>query len=194
MNTAYMRRRLIFTTCFIRTCVASAPGVRRRLLFRPACKSVLALNSPPSTGHEQGNLSSTDNTLDIAIQGDGFFAVTLPSGDRLYPRRSLQRNQNGEIDHDWYPLADGITTRRTPSRFDQRFRFGGAKIENPALTQVGKLARDLPKRGLDHWRQPVHRNPLLRRGDDGQRRGGRLQRVLQGFLETSNERGGEIST
>ena len=35
---------------------------------------------------EQGNLISTNNTYDVAIQGKGFFSVTLPSGDTAYTR------------------------------------------------------------------------------------------------------------
>ena len=35
---------------------------------------------------EQGNLQQTSNTLDMAIQGNGYFQVTLPSGDTAYAR------------------------------------------------------------------------------------------------------------
>ena len=35
---------------------------------------------------EQGNLQQTSNTLDMAIQGNGFFQVTLPSGETAYTR------------------------------------------------------------------------------------------------------------
>jgi flagellar basal-body rod protein FlgG len=35
---------------------------------------------------EQGNLQQTSNTLDMAIQGNGFFQVTLPSGDTAFTR------------------------------------------------------------------------------------------------------------
>jgi len=35
---------------------------------------------------EQGNLVSTNNTYDVAIQGKGFFQVTLPNGDNAYTR------------------------------------------------------------------------------------------------------------
>ena len=35
---------------------------------------------------EQGNLQQTSNSLDVAIQGNGFFQVTLPSGDTAYTR------------------------------------------------------------------------------------------------------------
>ena len=34
----------------------------------------------------QGNLQQTGNTLDMAIQGNGYFQVTLPSGDTAYTR------------------------------------------------------------------------------------------------------------
>jgi flagellar basal-body rod protein FlgG len=36
--------------------------------------------------NEQGNLQQTSNTLDLAIQGNGYFQVTLPSGETAYTR------------------------------------------------------------------------------------------------------------
>jgi flagellar basal-body rod protein FlgG len=36
--------------------------------------------------NEQGNLQQTSNSLDLAIQGNGYFQVTLPSGDIAYTR------------------------------------------------------------------------------------------------------------
>jgi flagellar basal-body rod protein FlgG len=36
--------------------------------------------------NEQGNLQQTSNTLDMAIQGNGYFQVTLPTGDTAYTR------------------------------------------------------------------------------------------------------------
>ena len=36
--------------------------------------------------NEQGNLQQTSNTLDLAIQGNGYFQLTLPSGDTAYTR------------------------------------------------------------------------------------------------------------
>jgi len=35
---------------------------------------------------EQGSLSQTSNTFDIAIQGKGYFQVLLPNGDTAYSR------------------------------------------------------------------------------------------------------------
>jgi flagellar basal-body rod protein FlgG len=34
----------------------------------------------------QGNLQQTSNTLDMAVQGNGYFQVTLPSGDTAFTR------------------------------------------------------------------------------------------------------------
>ena len=54
---------------------------------------------------EQGSLVSTDNTLDVAIQGPGYFQVSLPSGETAYSRAgSLQLSPDGEI-----VTADGNT-------------------------------------------------------------------------------------
>lgn len=36
--------------------------------------------------NEQGNLQQTSNSLDVAIQGNGYFQITLPSGDTAYTR------------------------------------------------------------------------------------------------------------
>jgi len=61
--------------------------------------------------HEQGNLTATDNTLDMAIQGKGFFQIELPSGDTAYTRDgTFQLNADGEIvTHDGYSVLPGIT-------------------------------------------------------------------------------------
>ncbi len=60
---------------------------------------------------EQGNLESTDNPLDLAISGNGFFQVTLPSGDTAYTRAgSFQLSPTGEIvTVDGYAVEPSIT-------------------------------------------------------------------------------------
>ncbi len=48
--------------------------------------------------HEQGALQITENPLDLAITGDGFFQITLPNGEVGYTRSGVfQINENGEI-------------------------------------------------------------------------------------------------
>lgn len=48
--------------------------------------------------HTQGNLMVTDNQLDIAIEGKGFFQVLDQDGNLMYTRDgSFQLNQNGDV-------------------------------------------------------------------------------------------------
>lgn len=47
---------------------------------------------------QQGNLNSTQNTFDLAIQGSGYFQITLPSGDTAYTRAgSFQLSASGQL-------------------------------------------------------------------------------------------------
>ena len=61
--------------------------------------------------HEQGNLEATDNTFDMAIQGKGFFQITLPTGETAYSRDgTFQLDADGDIvTHDGFTLEPGIT-------------------------------------------------------------------------------------
>ncbi|NET71304.1 MAG: flagellar basal-body rod protein FlgG [Sphaerospermopsis sp. SIO1G2] len=46
----------------------------------------------------QGTLELTDNPLDIAVNGQGFFIVELPNGQQAYTRNgALQKSPQGEI-------------------------------------------------------------------------------------------------
>ena len=60
--------------------------------------------------NEQGNLQVTDNKLDVAIQGAGFFQVELPNGDTAYTRAgSFQLNGEGTIvTAEGYTVAPGL--------------------------------------------------------------------------------------
>lgn len=59
----------------------------------------------------QGTPNNTGGTLDIAIQGRGYFQVTLPSGEIAYTRSGvLQRSPDGElVTPDGYVLEPAIT-------------------------------------------------------------------------------------
>ncbi|MEW5728446.1 MAG: flagellar basal-body rod protein FlgG [Pseudomonadota bacterium] len=60
---------------------------------------------------EQGSVQNTDNTLDIAVQGKGYFRIQLPSGETAYTRDgSFQLSDEGEIvTHEGYQVMPGIT-------------------------------------------------------------------------------------
>jgi flagellar basal-body rod protein FlgG len=61
--------------------------------------------------NEQGSLQQTSNPYDVAIQGRGYFQVTLPSGETGYTRDgSFQVSDQGElVTADGYPVQPGIT-------------------------------------------------------------------------------------
>lgn len=67
-------------------------------------------NEQVETQYSQGDLQSTNNPLDIAIQGDGFFQVTLPDGTLGYTRDgSLKLNGDGILGTaQGYPLYPEI--------------------------------------------------------------------------------------
>ena len=60
---------------------------------------------------EQGSLQVTDNPLDLAIQGKGYFEVELPSGEIGYTRAgAFTRSADGTIvTADGYTVLPGIT-------------------------------------------------------------------------------------
>jgi flagellar basal-body rod protein FlgG len=61
------------------------------------------------TVHLQGTLTNTGNTLDLALNGRGWFQITTPEGDTVYTRDgALNTNNNGQL-----VTTDGYTV--TPS-------------------------------------------------------------------------------
>jgi len=143
--------------------------------------------------HEQGNLSATDNTLDMAIQGRGFFQVTLPTGETSYSRDgTFQLNSQGQVvTHDGYLMSPSITV---PSdAIDVTINASGqvlVKLQNQVnLSNVGQIQVAIFQNepGLEAIGDnlfieteasgnPQTANP----GDEG------FGSILQGFLETSN--------
>ena len=61
--------------------------------------------------HAQGSLQKTENPLDIAINGQGFFQIQMPDGTLAYTRDgAFQRDSTGQIvTASGYPLAPAIT-------------------------------------------------------------------------------------
>jgi flagellar basal-body rod protein FlgG len=61
--------------------------------------------------YTQGNLQSTSNPLDVAIQGNGFFQVQLPDGSAAYTRDgAFQVNSQGQlVTASGFPVQPAIT-------------------------------------------------------------------------------------
>jgi flagellar basal-body rod protein FlgG len=59
----------------------------------------------------QGAITQTGNSLDVAIQGNGFIQVSMPDGTIAYTRDgSLQENSSGQlVTSDGYPVVPSIT-------------------------------------------------------------------------------------
>jgi len=142
---------------------------------------------------EQGNLVSTENTYDLAIQGKGFFKVTLPNGDTSYTRAgSLSLSPDGQIvTADGYTVAPGITI--PPDAISVSINANGevlAKVQGQVTPQnVGQftLANFANEAGLE----PVGDNLFLETPASGAATEGTpgaigYGTILQGFLETSN--------
>ena len=143
--------------------------------------------------HGQGNLVNTENSLDLAIQGDGFFVVELPSGEIAYTRSgNFQLSPDGLIvTADGYTVSPGITVPQ--DAIDVSINAEGqvtAKIEGQIeLADLGQidLATFVNPAGLS----AIGNNLLLETeasgtavlGTPGSDGFGTLQ---QGFLESSN--------
>ena len=108
----YKRQRAVFEDLLYQT--MRQPGAQSSQQTQiPAGLQLGTGARPVSTAHifTQGNLQKTDNTLDIAVNGNGFFQVLLPDGTTGYTRDgSFQKDNQGQIvTSDGYPLQPNIT-------------------------------------------------------------------------------------
>lgn len=150
---------------------------------------------PVSTAHvfSQGNLQKTDNSLDIAVQGDGFFQILLPDGTTGYTRDgSFQKDNQGQIvTSNGYPLQPNITIPANALSLSIG-TDGTVTVTQPgsaAATQIGsiQLATFINPAGL----QSIGQNMFLETAASGTptpntpgTNGAGL--VNQGYVETSN--------
>lgn len=90
----------------------------------------------------QGNLTETDNKLDLAIDGRGYFGVRLPNGDTVYTRDgNFSMSSTGQIvTAEGYTVEPGITV--SPTAQDVTINQAGQVIETTAAGKqqtVGQL-------------------------------------------------------
>lgn len=146
-----------------------------------------------SRAFTQGSMQQTNNQLDVAIKGNGFFQVTQPDGTIGYTRDgSFQVDAQGRIvTSSGLPVANGITV--PPTATNVSIANDGtvtATVSGNATPQnLGTLA-------LAHFVNPAGLEPkgenlFAETAASGQPNGGTagtngLGTIMQGFLETSN--------
>jgi len=142
----------------------------------------------------EGELSQTGNPFDVAIQGDGFFQVSLPDGTISYTRDgSFRLDQNGRlVTLDGYTLLPGINVPQGA----RNITIGpdgtvSVQVNNQSVpTQVGQLQiiKFLNPAGL----QPIGQNLYTQSQAAGPPQVGVAGQngfgtAAQGFLEMPNE-------
>jgi flagellar basal-body rod protein FlgG len=143
--------------------------------------------------HAQGNLLPTQNPLDLAVQGIGFFQITLPNNEIAYTRAgSFQLSQTGEIvTADGYQVRPGLTvpqaaTSITVNTSGQVLVQIAGTVDPQNIGQL-QLTQFPNQAGL----QAIGNNLFQETTASGQPQDGtpgqtNFGTILQGFLETSN--------
>ena len=141
----------------------------------------------------QGDLTSTSNQLDMAIEGEGFFQVALPDGTIAYTRSgSFRLDQQGQLTTpEGYPVAPGISIPQDALAVSVALD-GVVTVRQPGQTtdtQVGTLTgvRFPNNAGL----RAIGRNLYLETSSSGAPTQGTFSQngfgsINQGFLESSN--------
>ena len=147
---------------------------------------------PISTAHlfSQGNLQKTDNSLDVAIQGEGFFPILLPDGTTGYTRDgSFQKDNQGQIvTSNGYPLSPNITipANALSVSIGTDGTVSVTQSGSAASTQIGSIqvATFINAGGL----QSMGQNLFLETAASGTPTPNTpgLNVVNQGYVETSN--------
>ncbi len=143
--------------------------------------------------HAQGNMIQTENNLDLAIQGRGYFQILQPDGSLAYTRDgSFQVNEVGElVTAGGYQVQPAITIPNNA----QSIAIGSDGVVSVMLqgsaapTQIGsiQLADFQNPTGL----QPMGENLYAETAASGSPQNGTpglngLGSVVQGALESSN--------
>lgn len=139
-----------------------------------------------------GNLRSTNGPLDLAIEGQGFFQISLPGGETGYTRAGgLQLSQDGQIvTNEGYPLEPAITIPQGTTTISiSKDGIVSASAPGQSTQQVGtielatfqNLAGLTPRGGNVFTVSEASGDAITGvPGSDG------LGTISQGFLEDSN--------
>lgn len=134
-----------------------------------------------TTSYEQGALTQTGSSFDFAIEGDGYFLIETPFGDRLTRAGAFSPSANGDlVNNDGLRVLDA----------------GGAAIfvppgEDIAVSKDGTLSADgapIGQLGIVRPLEPmlmIREDGVLFRADQGVEPAANAS-VMQGFVENSN--------
>lgn len=143
--------------------------------------------------HTQGNPTKTDNSKDVAINGDGFFQVLMPDGTISYTRDgSFQTDQNGQlVTASGFPVQPAVTLPQnaTSMTIGRDGTVSVTQAGSTASVQVGQLqlATFLNSTGLQSNGENLYVETDASGGPNttapGQNGAGLLS---QGYVEASN--------
>ena len=143
--------------------------------------------------HTQGNPTKTDNSKDVAINGNGFFQVLMPDGTTAYTRDgSFQSDQNGQlVTSSGFPVQPSITLPQnaTSLTIGRDGIVSVTQAGSTASVQVGQLqlATFLNPTGLQSTGENLYVESDASGGPNqtapGQNGAGILN---QGYVEASN--------
>ncbi|WP_028535332.1 flagellar basal-body rod protein FlgG [Paludibacterium yongneupense] len=146
-----------------------------------------------STDMSQGSLTSSNQSYDMAINGDGFFQVQMPDGSTAYTRDgSFHRNANGDIvTASGYNLNPNINIPATATNMTVSAQglVQYTLVNNPTPQTAGtmQLATFINPQGMlklgGNLYQETAASGTPQVGDPGTDDRGPLK---QGFLESSN--------
>ena len=142
---------------------------------------------------QQGNLTSTENTYDLAIEGKGFFRIQMPAGGTAYTRAgSLAVNAEGQIvTPDGYTVEPGINIPQDSTSITVNpqgqvvVRLAGQTTD----TVIGQfdLAVFANEAGLESQGSSLYiETPASGPATTGTPGSTGFGTITQGFLETSN--------
>lgn len=134
------------------------------------------------TSLEQGGMRQTGGTFDFAIEGDGYFVIQTPQGERLTRAGAFSPSADGQlVTPDGYPVLDaGRAPLFVPTGAgDLSVSSDGTVSVNGA--PLGQMAIVRPIDPLDMVREDGVKF-IAEAGDEP----AEDARVMQGFLESSN--------
>jgi flagellar basal-body rod protein FlgG len=146
-----------------------------------------------SRSFSQGTIQQTTNNLDVAIQGNGFFQITMPDGTTQYTRDGSFQidNQGRMVTSNGMPVANGITIPANAKNITIGAN-GAVTASLPGVTtpqSIGTIAMAsfINPAGLEPQGQNLFaESPASGQPNTGTPGTNGLGTLSQGFLESSN--------